>query len=49
LQLEEAFQTGDAHHGSIGEMFVTWSNLHDCLPRHSSLNSHVWETGHKKL
>ena len=23
LQLKEAFQTGDSHHGSIGEMFVT--------------------------
>jgi len=23
LQLQEAFQAGDAHHGSIGKMFVT--------------------------
>ena len=48
LQLQEAFQTGDAHHGSIGKMF-TWWNWHNCFPRHSSLHSHLWKACHKQL
>jgi len=36
LQLQEAFQTGDEHHGSIGEMFVTWWNWYNCIPRQFS-------------
>ena len=48
LQLQEAFQTGDAHHGSIGKMFVTWWNWHNCFPRHSSLHNHLWKTCHKQ-
>ena len=39
----------DAHHGSIGEMFVTWWNWHNCFPRHSSVHSHLWEVCHKEL
>ena len=46
---QEAFQTGDAHHGSIGEMFATWWNWHNCFLRHSSLHSHLWKACHKEL
>ena len=34
---------------SIGEMFVTWWNWHNCFPRQSSLHRHLWKASHKEF